>query len=91
MELSSTDWEKDILNRQKKNQYYTEEELFNIMNDYTVNTLTHLCGRAIEHFSQIGDEKYKEYMNIMKEVLSLDGVDKLTKENENEIKENSDI
>ena len=30
-------------------------------------------------------------MNIMKEVLSLDGVDKLTKENENEIKENSDI
>ena len=31
MELSSTDWEKDILNRQKKNQYYTEEELFNIM------------------------------------------------------------
>ena len=61
------------------------------INDYTVNTLTHLCGRAIEHFSQIGDEKYKEYMNIMKEVLSLDGVDKLTKENENEIKENSDI
>jgi hypothetical protein len=61
------------------------------INDYTVNTLTHLCGRAIEHFSQIGDEKYKEFMNIMKEVLSLDGVDKLTKENENEIKENSDI
>ena len=61
------------------------------INDYTVNTLTHLCGRAIEHFSQIGDEKYKEYMNIMKEVLSLDGVDKLTKENENEINENSDI
>ena len=61
------------------------------INDYTVNTLTYLCGKAIEHFSQIGDEKYKEFMNIMKEVLSLDGVDKLTKENENEIKENSDI
>ena len=48
MELSSTDWEKDILNRQKKNQYYTEEELFNIMNDL-IDTLAKLQKENISH------------------------------------------
>ena len=57
--------------------------------DYTVNTFTTLCGKAIEHFSMIGDTKYKIYMDMMKNVLSLEGVDKLTKDNENEIKEYS--
>ena len=59
------------------------------INDYTVNTFTTLCGKAIEHFSMIGNEKYMEYMEMMKNVLKLEAVDKLTKENENEIKENA--
>ena len=58
--------------------------------DYTVNTFTNLCGKAIEHFSMIGDDKYIHYMNLMKTVLKLEGVDKLTKDDENEIKEHSD-
>ena len=58
--------------------------------DYTVNTFTKLCGKAIEQFSMIGDDKYIEYMEMMKNVLKLEGVDKLTKDNENEIKEFSD-
>ena len=58
--------------------------------DYTVNTFTKLCGKAIEQFSMIGNDKYIEYMEMMKNVLKLEGVDKLTKDNENEIKEFSD-
>ena len=34
--------------------------------DYTVNTFTTLCGKAIEHFSMIGNDKYKEYVDMMK-------------------------
>ena len=60
------------------------------INDYTVNTFTNLCGKAIEHFSMLGNEKYMEYIEMMKNVLKLEGVDKLTKDNENEIKEFSD-
>ena len=48
MELSSTDWEKEILNRQKKNQYYSEEELFKIMNDL-IDTLATLQKENISH------------------------------------------
>jgi len=55
--------------------------------DYTVNTFTKLCGKAIEQFSMIGDDKYIEYMEMMKNVLKLEGVDKLTKESENDNKE----
>ena len=60
------------------------------INDYTVNTFTTLCGKAIEQFSMVGNEKYMEYIEMMKSVLKLEGVDKLTKDNENEIKEFSD-
>ena len=58
--------------------------------DYTVNTFTTLCGKAIEHFSMIGDNKYMHYMELMKIVLNLEGVDRLTKDDENEIKEHSE-
>jgi hypothetical protein len=61
------------------------------INDYTVQTLTTLCGRATEHFASIGDPRFNEYMNMVKDVLSLQAVDKLTKDNEKEIKENSDL
>ena len=61
------------------------------INDYTVNTFTTLCGRAIEYFSSINDQHFTEYMNMMKAVLSLDGVDKFTKDNEKKINQNSEI
>ena len=56
------------------------------ISDYTVNTFTTLCGKAIEHFSMIGNEKYMEYVKMMKDVLQMEKVDKLTKDDENEIK-----
>ena len=61
------------------------------INDYTVNTFTTLCGRAIEHFSEIGDEKYLIYMKLMKEVLAKENVNKLTIDDEKELKENAKI
>ena len=61
------------------------------INDYTVNTFTRLCGRAIEIFSSNNDQHFTEYMDMMKTVLNLEGVDKLIKDNEKEIKENSEI
>ena len=61
------------------------------INDYTVNTFMTLSGRAIEYFSSINDEHFTEYMDMMKAVLSLEGVDKLIKDNEKEIKENAEI
>ena len=73
-------------NTKELNERITKGEI----NDYTVNTFTTLCGKAIEHFSMVGNEKYIEYMEMMKNVLKLEGVDKLTKDNENEIKEFSD-
>ena len=48
MELSNSDWEKEILSRQKKNNYYTEEELFNIINDL-IDTLAKLQKENISH------------------------------------------
>ena len=59
--------------------------------DYTVNTFTTLCGKAIEHFSMLGDKKYKDYVDMMKEILNMEKVNKLTIDNEKEIKENASI
>ena len=58
--------------------------------DYTVNTFTTLCGKAIEHFSMIGDEKYMQYVEMMKNVLKMEKVNKLTIDDEKEIKENAE-
>ena len=55
--------------------------------DYTVNTFTTLCGKAIEHFSMIGDDKYMQYVTMMKEILKLEKVNKLTQEDEKEANE----
>ena len=57
------------------------------INDYTVNTFTTLCGKAIEHFSMIGNEKYMDYVTMMKEVLKMEGVNQLTINNEKELNE----
>ena len=56
------------------------------INDYTVNTFTTLCGKAIEHFSMIGNEKYIDYVTMMRTILKMEGVNKLTIEDEKEIK-----
>ena len=48
MELSITDWEKEILNFHKKNNYYSEDELFKIMYDL-VDTLAKLQKENISH------------------------------------------
>ena len=61
------------------------------ISDYTVNTFTTLCGKAIEHFSKIGNDKYMEYVTIMKNVLQMEKVNKLTIDDEKEMKENADI
>ena len=47
--------------------------------DYTINTFTILCGKAIEYFSMIRNEKYKEYLKMMKKILQLDKINKLNK------------
>ena len=52
--------------------------------DYTVNTFTALCGKAIEHFSMIGDDKYMQYVEMMKNVLNMEKVNKFTQEEEKE-------
>ena len=59
------------------------------ISDYTVNTFTTLCGKAIEHFSMIGNDKYMEYVEMMKQVLNMEKVNKLTIDDEKEIKEHS--
>ena len=52
--------------------------------DYTVNTFTTLCGKAIEHFSMIGNDKYMQYVEMMKNVLNMEKVNKFTQEEEKE-------
>ncbi len=59
------------------------------ISDYTVNTFTTLCGKAIEHFSMIGSDKYKHYVDMMKDVLNMEKVNKLTIDDEKEIKEHA--
>ena len=59
------------------------------ISDYTVNTFTTLCGKAIEHFSMLGNEKYMEYVEMMKKLLQMEKVNKLTIDDEKEIKENA--
>ena len=55
------------------------------INGYTVNTFTTLCGKAIEHFSMIGDDKHMEYLNMMKDVLKIEKVNQFTIDNEKEL------
>jgi hypothetical protein len=79
------------INDIEKNTKELEERILKgEINDYTVKTFARLCGKAIEFFSEKGDEKYIDYMQMMKKVLSLKEVDKLMKDDENEIKEFSD-
>ena len=48
MDLASSDWEKEILIRQKKNLYYPEKELINILNSL-IKTFSYLQTINISH------------------------------------------
>ena len=49
------------------------------VDSYTVNTFTTLCGKAIEGLNKIGDDvKQLEVMDMMKNVLQMEQVNKLT-------------
>ena len=79
------------INDIEKNTNNLKERITNgEITDYTVNTFTTLCGKAIEHFSMIGNDKYMEYVEMMKKVLNMEKVNKLTIDNEKEIKENEE-
>lgn len=55
----------------------------NDLNYYNVNTFTILCGKAIEYYSAMGDESHMKYLNIMKDVLSREDIQKITNEDTN--------
>jgi hypothetical protein len=50
------------------------------INYYTINTFTFLCGKAIEYYSAINDESHFTYLNLMKEVLQREEVQKISLE-----------
>jgi len=57
------------------------------VDSYTVNTFTTLCGKAIEELSKNNDDvRQLEYMNMMKNVLQMEPVRKLTEMERNKDK-----
>ena len=54
------------------------------INDYTVNTFTDLCGKAIEYFSINDLDKQMIYLNMIKDILKIDKVNQLTIDNQKE-------
>lgn len=60
------------------------------INDYTVNTLTTLCGKAIEYYGNIGNERHKVFLEMMQTVLSMEGVKKLTEDDQKEMQGTTD-
>jgi len=57
------------------------------VDSYTVNTFTTLCGKAIEELNKNNDDiKAFEYMNMMKNVLQMEQVSKLTEMERNKNK-----
>ena len=80
---------KDILNMNideiEKNIKILKERIENgEINDYTVNTFTDLCGKAIEHFSIVDNEKQMVYLNMIKDILKIDKVNQFTIDDEKE-------
>ena len=57
------------------------------VDSYTVNTFTTLCGKAIEELNKNNDdEKQMEFMSMMKSVLQMEQVSKLTEMERNKDK-----
>jgi hydroxymethylpyrimidine pyrophosphatase-like HAD family hydrolase len=60
------------------------------VNDYTVNTFSVLCGKAMEELAQIGSPNFEKYLKLMQEVLGLEEVRKFTEEAQEEMKNMGD-
>ena len=61
------------------------------VDNYTVNTFTTLCGKAIEAFNKKNDEiKQFEIMSMMKDVLALEQVNKMTEMEQKEKEKSKD-
>ena len=60
------------------------------VNDYTVNTFSVLCGKAMEELAQIGSPNFEKYLKLMQEVLGLEEVKKFTEESQEEMKNMGD-
>ena len=56
------------------------------INDYTVNTFSVLCGKAMEELSQIGSPNFEKYLRVMQEVLGLEEVKTFTEKSNEEMK-----
>ena len=56
------------------------------INDYTVNTFSVLCGKAMEEHAQIGSPNFEKYLKLMQEVLGLDEVKTFTEKAQEEMK-----
>ena len=65
---------------EKNTKELSERILKGEINDYTVNTFSKLCGKAIEFYSVSENVKYMEYADLMRVIFKLEGVDKFTKE-----------
>ena len=57
------------------------------INEYTVKTFTSLCGKVIEHYGVSGGGNHLKYLNLMKEILHMKEVTKLTADEQKEIEE----
>ena len=82
-EMKMNDIEKHTKELQKR---ITKGEI----TDYTVKTFNNLCRKAVEYYSKSGNEKYIEYMTMLKSILVLEGVNKLMNEDEKEMKKFSE-
>ena len=83
---------KDITKMNLEEMEQSVKELKNIIekgeiDSYTVNTFTTLCGKVIEELNKNGDDiKQFEIMNMMKNILQMEQVSKLTEMERNKDK-----
>ena len=54
------------------------------INDYTIHTFTTLCNKAIEYYAERGNERHLIFLDMMKKILAMEEVQKLTTENQKE-------
>ena len=87
-DLSRMKLEDIVKNTQDLKQKIEKGEIDN----YTVNTFTTLCGKAIEQLNRNNDEiKQFELMNMMKDVLQMEQVKKLTEMEQKPKKEKKEL
>ena len=54
------------------------------INDYTVHTFTTLCNKAIEYYAERGNERHLIFLDMMKKILAMEEVQKLTTDDQKE-------